>query len=60
MHISRLTVENFFHPSRYELLLSRKSEGGGLATVRSVARNVRRISALSSAIAADVSPAKKT
>ena len=56
--ISRPTVETFFHASKYELLLVRKPDGGGLATVRSVARRVRRISVLSSFIAVDVSSAK--
>ena len=53
--ITRPTVETFCHATKYELLLSRKSAGGGLATVRSVARRVRRISVLSSARAVDVS-----
>jgi hypothetical protein len=58
--ISRPTVETFFHASKYEVLLARKSDGGGLATVRSVARRVRRISVLSSFMAVDVSSAKYT
>jgi hypothetical protein len=56
--ISKPTVETFFHASKNELLLARKSEGGGLATVRSVARKVRRTSTLSSAMAVDVWSAK--
>jgi hypothetical protein len=56
--VSRPTVETFCHATKYELLLNRKSAGGGLATVRSVARKVRRISLLSSAMAVDVWSAK--
>lgn len=58
--ITRPTVGTFFHASKYELLLVRKPDGGGLAAVRSVARRVRRISLLSSVMAVDVSSAKYT
>ena len=58
--VSKPTVGTFFHASKYELLLVRKPAGVGLATVRSVARRVRRISVLSSVMAADVSSAKYT
>lgn len=50
----------FSHAARYELLLIRKSAGGGLEAVRKVERKVRRISMLSSAMAADVSSSKYT
>ena len=56
--ISRPTVVTFFHASKYEVVLIRKSDGGGLAAERTVARRVRRISVLSSAMAVDVCSAK--